>query len=87
MICSLLSLTQEARRQGLSKNTRLFYHRCLSKAIGIELNGQGINKFLSSLPCENGKFAYFRAIRAFSNWLVRNDYLKDNPVKRVDLSR
>ncbi len=73
-----------SRRQGLSAHTLLFYQRCLSKAIGIELTGQGINSFLSSLTCGNGKFAYYRAIRAFVNWLIRNDYIKDNPLKRVD---
>jgi integrase/recombinase XerD len=37
------------------------------------------------LKCNaGGKLAYFRAIRAFVNWLVRNDYLKDNPLKKVD---
>ena len=80
----MLSAFLDSRRQGLSKHTRLFYHRCLSKAIGIKLTGQGINSFLSSLTCGNGKFAYFRAIRAFVNWLIRNDYIKDNPLKRVD---
>jgi len=81
---SMLQEFLNSRRQGLSTHTLLFYQRCLSKAIGIELTAQGINSFLSSLSCGNGKFAYFRAIRAFVNWLIRNDYLEDNPLKRVD---
>jgi len=79
----MLSDFLSSRRQGLSKHTLLFYQRCLSKAIEIELTAQGINSFLSSLAYGNGKFAYFRAIRAFVNWLIRNDYIKDNPLKRV----
>lgn len=50
----------------------------------MELTGDGINRFLSSLTCQNGKHAYFRAIRALCNWLIRNDYLEKNPLKKVD---
>jgi len=50
-----------------------------------ELTPEGINSFLVNLQCNTGgKFAYFRAIRVFINWLVRNDYLKNNPLKKVD---
>ena len=80
----MLSDFQNSRRAGLSHHTILFYQRCLGKAIGIELTAKGINDFLASLNCGNGKFAYYRAIRAFCNWPVRNDYLKDNPLKKVD---
>lgn len=73
-----------SRRQGISKNTLLFYHRCLDKAIGIDLTASGINWYLSSLNCGNAKHAYYRAIRALCNWLFRNDYLLDNPLKKVD---
>ena len=80
----MLSDFLNSRRQGISNHTLIFYQRCLSKAIGIELTAEGINNFLSSLSCGNGKFTYFRAIRASVNWLIRNDYIKDNPLKRVD---
>jgi integrase/recombinase XerC/integrase/recombinase XerD len=40
---------------------------------------------LASRTCTaGGKHAYFRAIRVFINWLVRNDYLKENPLKKID---
>ena len=55
---SMLSDFLSSRRQDLSKHTLLFYQRCLSKAIGTELTTGGINHFLSSLSCDNGKFAY-----------------------------
>ncbi|MFC1918617.1 tyrosine-type recombinase/integrase [Chloroflexota bacterium] len=73
-----------SRRQGLSIHTLLFYQRCLSKAIGIELTAQGINSFLSSLSCGNGKFAYYRAIRALCSWLHRLEYIRENPIKLID---
>jgi len=39
---------------------------------------------LSELTCKNGKNAYYRAIRAFCNWLYRQGYVKYNPISRVD---
>jgi hypothetical protein len=60
----MVSAFLKSRRQGIAQGTIQFYQRCLCKAIGIELNANGINQFLASLTCNNGKFAYFRAIRA-----------------------
>jgi site-specific recombinase XerD len=80
----MLSDFLNSRRQGLSKHTLLFYQRCLGKAIGVELTSQGINKFLSSLTCGNGKFAYYRAMRALCIWLHRKGHIEDNPIKLVD---
>ena len=74
----------KSRRQGLSNHTLLFYQRCLSKAIGFDLTPVAINWFLSSLSCKNGKFAYYRAIRALCNWLHRQGYLEENPIRLVD---
>ncbi|MFC2060347.1 tyrosine-type recombinase/integrase [Chloroflexota bacterium] len=62
----------------------LFYQRCIGKAIGIELTDEGINNFLASLTCGNGKFAYYRAIRALCSWLYRHGYIEENPIKLVD---
>jgi site-specific recombinase XerD len=81
---SMLSEFLTSRRQGLSNHSLLFYQRCLSKAIGIELTAEGINGFLSSLTCGNGKFAYFRAIRVLCNWLHRQGHIVENPIKLVD---
>jgi len=57
-----------------------FIHSC-------ELTPDSINTFLSRLTCANGKNAYYRAIRAFCNWLHRQGYIKDNPITRVDPPR
>ena len=67
----ILSDFLTSRREGISHHTLLFYHRCLGKAISIELTPQGINAFLSGLDCDNGKHAYFRAIRAFCHWATK----------------
>ena len=80
----LLNSFLASRRQGISKHTIKFYHNCLKKFIGHPLTAQGITEFLNNLTCSNGKHAYFRAIRALCNWLVKNDYLKESPLKKVD---
>ncbi|MFC1995750.1 tyrosine-type recombinase/integrase [Chloroflexota bacterium] len=76
----------KSRGQGISPHTILFYKRCLRRLIAsYELTSEGINTFLTNLSCNNGgELAYYRAIRAFCNWLVRSDYIKDNPIKKVD---
>ena len=82
----LLNNFLKSRRQGIAPHTISYYKQCLIPFIkNYDLTPEGINKFLASLTCNGGgKLAYFRAIRAFCNWLVRNDYLKDNPLKKVD---
>jgi len=81
----MLDAFLDSRRQGLSDHTMLFYQRCLRKAIGIELTAEGINNFLASLSCGNGKFSYFRAVKALCNWLYRHGYIiEENPIKLVD---
>ncbi|MCD6453026.1 MAG: tyrosine-type recombinase/integrase [Dehalococcoidales bacterium] len=73
------------RRQGTSPRTIEFYQACLEPfATYYELTPTDINTFLANLNCHNGKNAYYRAIRAFCNWLYRQGYIKDNPITRVD---
>jgi len=82
----LLNDFLKSRRQGLSKHTVLYYQRCLTPLLAnYRLTPQSINEFISDLGCNpGGKLAYYRAIRAFCNWLVRNEYLKRSPLTRVD---
>jgi len=62
-----------------------FYEACLKPFVAnYELTHNDINLFLSNLNCNNGKNAYYRAIRAFCNWLYRQSYIKENPIVRVD---
>jgi len=52
--------------------------------MNCKLTYTDINCFLSNLNCHNGKNAYYRAIRAFCNWLFRQGYIKDNPISKID---
>jgi len=75
----------QSRRQGSSVRTIEFYECCLKPfVLNYELTTEGINQFLRSLACGNGKHGYYRAIRAFCNWLYRNGYVKSNPIENVD---
>ena len=81
----LLSRFLDSRRQGISSRTTEFYRCCLKPFItNYELTPNSINLFLSELSCHNGKNAYYRAIRAFCNWIYRQGYIKENPIARVD---
>jgi len=80
----MVSAFTTSRRQGISRHTVLFYQRCLSKAIGMELTPQGISSFLANLDCGNAKHSYFRAIRALCNWAEGQGHIQSNPIKRVD---
>ena len=80
----LLSAFLSSRRDGISKHTLTFYHNCLKRFIGYPLTPDGINEFLHSLDCGNAKHSYYRAIRALCNWLYRQGYLKENPIRLVD---
>ena len=74
----------KSRRQGLSRRTVLFYQMCLSKATDIDLTPGGINDFLASLTCGNGKFAYYRAVRAFCKWAYKAERIDENPIDKID---
>jgi hypothetical protein len=81
----LLDKFLQSRLQGSSIRTIEFYECCLRPfVLNYELTTDGINQFLRSLTCGNGKHGYYRAIRAFCNWLYRNGYVKSNPVDNVD---
>jgi len=81
----LLNAFLQSRRQGSSIRTIEFYECCLRPFIlNYELTTDGINQFLHDLRCGNGKHGYYRALRAFCNWLYSNDYVKYNPIKKVD---
>jgi len=80
----------ESRPAGTSKETIRFYRGYLYRSIpilGLKPTPADINKFVDSRKCKpGGKHAYFRAVRAFYNWLFSpaSGYpLKeaDNPMK------
>jgi site-specific recombinase XerD len=42
---------------------------------------------LASRKCTNGKHAYYRAIRAFCNWAVKDGHMTQNPLVNVDVPK
>jgi site-specific recombinase XerD len=81
----LLTEFLNSRRQGISPRTTEFYEACLKPFINsYDLTPNDINSFLTNLNCNNGRNAYYRAIRAFCNWLYRQGYIEENPITRVD---
>lgn len=84
-LTDLLSAFLDSRRQGTSPRTLEFYSALLTPFVNsCTLTSTDINHFLSNLNCHNGKNAYYRAIRAFCNWLFRQEYIQDNPITKVD---
>ena len=85
----LLSKFLSSRRQGLSPTTLKFYEGYLNHAFALGVN-KNVSAFLDSLKCSNGgKHAYYRALRAFYNWLYspKSGYglnPQDNPMLYVD---
>ena len=69
----LISNFLKSRREGLSSRSIEFYNgylRLADPVIGLQVRGQDIAHFLDNLGCSNGgKHAYYRALRAFYNWL------------------
>ncbi len=76
-----------SRRQGLSMRTLEFYRDTLYRAVGIELTPKGINNWLTNLDCGNAKFSYYRAMKAFCNWLYKSKKINKNPITLVDRPR
>ena len=82
---NLLTKFLNSRREGISPRTIEFYQLCLTPFIkSYEITSDGINSFLSNLTCGNGKLNHYRAITVFVHWLMREGYLKDNLLDRVD---
>jgi hypothetical protein len=89
----LLNTFLNARRQGISLKTLQFYDGYLkltTSVIGLHVSGQDISHFLNTLSCSGGgKHAYYRALRAFYNWLYSpksgyNLNPQGNPILAVD---
>jgi len=73
-----------SRRQNLSDRSLEFYRDTLYQAVGIELTANGINNWLTNLNCGNAKLNYYRAMKAFCNWLYRSKKIVKNPIDLVD---
>ena len=76
-----------SRGSGISAKTIQLYHYALDRFIGYPLTPEGINTYLNSLSCGNGKTNYFRCIKTLCRWLYQNDYIEDNPTGKVSPPR
>jgi integrase len=84
----LFDLFIASRRQGISPQSIRFYRICLKPFIDkYPLTSQGIRDFLGTRRCGNGRHAYYRAIRAFCNWAVKEGHMTQNPLARVDVPK
>ncbi|MDD4876551.1 MAG: tyrosine-type recombinase/integrase [Dehalococcoidales bacterium] len=83
----LLTTFLKSRANGLSPRTITDYEWRLQRFIGYPLTSQGVKDFLDNLTCNNGKWNYFKCIRALVNWLFRNNYIPENPITFVETPR
>ena len=80
----LLNIFLKSRANGLSPRTISDYEWRLQRFIGYPLTSQGIKDFLDNLTCKNGKWNYFKCVRALVNWLYRNKHISENPITFVE---
>ena len=72
-----------SRPQNTSQNTFRYYQSCLYPAVGIDLTPKGINNWLTNVTKGNAKLSYYRAIKAFCNWLCKSKKIVKNPIEFV----
>ena len=73
----------ESRPSGISPRSVEAYHYTLKGFIGKPVTSQAISAYLNNLSCNNGRLKFYSCLRALCNWLYLNDYLTDNPIKKV----
>jgi len=73
-----------SRANGLSPRTIEDYHWRLDRFIGYLLTPDGIKSFLDNLTCGNGKWNYFKSLRALVNWLYKTGHIASNPITFVE---
>ena len=83
----LLNKFLVSRANGLSPRTISDYDWRLKLFIGYPISPEGIKRFLDNLTCGNGKWNYFKSLRALVNWLYRNGHIISNPISFVEAPR
>jgi site-specific recombinase XerD len=51
--------------------------------VGYLVTPEGINSYLASLRCQNGKAKFYSCLRALSRWLFHNGYITENVIEKV----
>lgn len=72
-----------SRSSGTNTKTIALYHYARDNFIGYPITPEGINRYLKSLKCGNGKHNYYRYIKTLCRWLYNTDQLPTNPITKV----
>ena len=72
-----------SRPQGISPRSIESYHYTIDNFVGYPITPEGINSYLASLTCKNGKAKFYSCLRALSRWLYNNDYIPENVIEKV----
>jgi site-specific recombinase XerD len=73
----------DSRASGTSPKTIKVFHAALDNFIDHEITPEGINAYLNSLTCGNGRHNYYRCIKTLCRWLYHTDQLPNNPIEKV----
>ncbi|MDD5510309.1 MAG: tyrosine-type recombinase/integrase [Dehalococcoidales bacterium] len=73
----------KSRASGTNPRTITLYQFALDNFIGYPLTPEGIQSYLDSLTCRNGKHNYYRVIKTLCRWLYHTDQLSSNPIEKV----
>ncbi len=77
----------QSRPSGMSSKSLESYHYTLDRFIGYPITEERISQYPSSLACHNGKLKFCSCLRAVCNWLYNNNYITNNPIKKVPTPR
>ena len=72
-----------SRPQGASHRSIESYHYTLNNFVGYPITPGGMNAYLASLRCQNGRAKFYSCLRALSRWLYRNGYISENVIDKV----
>ena len=73
-----------SRPQGASRRSIESYHYTLDNFVGYPIiAAEGMNAYLASLTCQNGRAKFYSCLRALSRWLYRNGYISENVIEKV----
>ncbi|MHA2315060.1 MAG: tyrosine-type recombinase/integrase [Candidatus Hermodarchaeia archaeon] len=69
--------------QGASRRSIESYHYTLDNFAGYPITPEGIDAYLASLRCHNGRAKFYPCLRALSRWLYWNGYISENVIEKV----
>jgi len=72
-----------SRPNGCSERSIESYYYTLDNFVGYPITPEGINSYLASLTCKNGKAKFYSCLRALSRWLHHNGHTSDNVIEKV----